>query len=262
MLRRTAARLSEDVSAQWPFGRPVARGTARQYIPYAKKTLEGVAAAMADRKQDPPILASLLQHLSFGGIGWRVARNHWNLDGEISTFATVTEVMGRRPPYEMMVTTGYMTVNGETTNCPIYLPQQHYSGWTALTPPEPEEVDTEFQDRTGFVVPFSNKVYVEGIDWTTPIEDVQKLMATCGKVVDCQWETMAFEKATKQAIVVYESLASAKQAYEELQDAALNGMQIIVSPGAGKVLRPPSIGTDVPVDYSFGRMPDTPSINW
>lgn len=263
-MRRCRRLLSDEGgrSQQWPFGRPEARGTARQFVPYAKKTLEGVAAAMADKKQDPPILASLLQHLPHGGIGWRVARNHWNLSGEVLTFATVTEVFHRRPPYELMVTSGYMTVDGETSNCPVYLPQQHYAGWTALSGPEPEEVDASFVDRAGRTAPFSRRVYVTGVDWMVHLGDLRRHMEKCGEVRYCEWEPEAYDKSSKQAIVEYSTIDAAKAAYEQLHDADLGGLALCVEVGTEKVKRPPSIGTDVDVDFSFGRMPTEPSINW
>ena len=178
LLKRAAAASNDvDVSVQWPFGRPEARGTQRKYIPYPKKTLEGLAAKMADKKQDPPTLVSICNHLSGLGKGWKIARNHWNLDGEIRTFATITEIHNHRPPYEASQAIGYMTVNGETSNCPVYIPQQHYSGWTALQGPVFEEINHEFTSRTGKVVDFSNKLCVSGIDYTTPLSDLENTFA-------------------------------------------------------------------------------------
>ena len=168
-----AGAAAPDVTIQWPFGRPEARGTQRRYIPYPKKILEGLAARMADKKQDAPILVSICGHLTGLGKGWRVARNHWNLDGEMRTFATVTDIYNHKPPFEMSQIVGYMTVNGETSNCPIHIPQQHFTGWTALAPPEPEQLISDFTDRSGRVVEFSNKICISGIDYTTSLDDVK-----------------------------------------------------------------------------------------
>ncbi|KAJ9445532.1 putative RNA-binding protein C25G10.01 [Diplonema papillatum] len=250
-----------DTTAQWPFGRPEARGTARKFVPYAKTILEGVAAKMADKKQDPPSLISIANHLTHLGIGWKLARNHWNPSGEVTTFVTLTDIFNRRPPYELATAVGYLTVDGETSNCPLYLPQQHYAGWTALEPPAPEEI-VEFVDRTGATVDFSAKLRVSGIDYTTTLRDVRRLAAEFGDVKYCDWVPEAYDKATKQALVIYSTVEEAKAAYEKMHDWDLDFMQVTVDPAPRAVPRPPSIGVEVPVDYSFGKMPIEPSYNW
>eukprot|EP01064_Diplonema_japonicum_P024271 TRINITY_DN34805_c0_g1_i1.p1 TRINITY_DN34805_c0_g1~~TRINITY_DN34805_c0_g1_i1.p1 ORF type:complete len:273 (+),score=51.19 TRINITY_DN34805_c0_g1_i1:27-821(+) len=248
-------------SQQWPFGKPEAKGTARKYIPYPKKILEGVAAKMADKKQDPPTLVSIANHLSNLGKGWKIARNHWNTGREVRTFATITHIYNHRPPFELSSAVGYMTVNGETSNCPIYIPQQSFAGWTAVGAPEDEPIISK-SDRRGNTVEFSNKLVVTGVDYTTDIQDVKTLAKDFGSVVYCDWIPEAYDKSTKQALIIYETVEEAEVAYDSMHDYELDGLVIAVEPGVRFVPRPPSIGVEVPVDYSYGKMPTEPSFNY
>ena len=266
VLRRTTvlrAAVEADTTSQWPFGRPEARGTQRKYIPYAKTILEGVAAKMAEKKQDPPTLISVCNHLHNFGKGSMIARNHWNQSGEIDTFVTITEILNHKPPYELSQCVGYVTINGETSNSPVYIPQQSYAGWTVVGSP-PHEPVIEVSSREGTTIEFSTKIIISGIDYATPIQEIK---TTIRNVVDsnpvyCEYIEEGYQKATQKALLIFDKPETAYEAYKQLHHQPVDGAVISVNPAIGAVPRPPSIGVEVPVDYSFGKMPAEPSMNW
>ena len=51
-----------------------------------------------------------------------------------------------------------------------------------------------------------------------------------GEVLHCDWMHEAYDKATRQVLVIFDTAAAAEEVYNSLHDEVLDGMRISVEP--------------------------------